>query len=697
MKAKSLLLAMVMIFIATNVMAQTWNCGYPDEADVTATLSNGKMTISGIGAMKDYGWSDIDSKETYPPWNDIKEQIQNVVIENGVTSIGVFAFFGSTSLVDLSIGNTVETIGEGAFYKCSISFLNIPEGVKKIGDKVFADGALTSLVIPKSVVEIGGDAFAYNSELAEISVSWNDPADVKPMHPFEGIKRSSVILHVPVGTKAVYQAAYEWKEFDIVDDGVIITDNHFLSNLTVSAGALSPEFSSYRHTYNVIVPQSVENITLTATPIDGATVSGDGKKELNTGENTFEITANTSQESSVYRVNITRTTTHSLLELVRTTEIVTGATTVTHFDPVVNKNVSTPVIDRYELEYMLTTGNFSGDLPLHFDVGNGQKTYDAVVSVNANSIYLFTLRLNNIGYTQGDITFTTRFDSYGRPTSTTMSYNRRLCNVIASEDNKVLSTEEINIVGRTIGSISVSDLTFTGNGNFAIYTVTFDTQGGNTIAAITVNADDKVTSPADPIRSGYTFGGWYKDASCTNAWNFDTDVVTSNVTLYAKWTAAGPTSYTVTFNTQGGSAVTATTANAGSKVTRPADPTRSGYTFGGWYKEADCTNAWNFDTDIVNSDITLYAKWTESTTGIEIADKPLAKAYPNPTDGLFTLNFDIPGTYQITLTNLAGKVYMRQTIADQEKQVDISSFPAGVYLLTINDGKMQSVTKIMKK
>ena len=68
---------------------------------------------------------------------------------------------------------------------------------------------------------------------------------------------------------------------------------------------------------------------------------------------------------------------------------------------------------------------------------------------------------------------------------------------------------------------------------------------------------------------------------------------------------------TVTFNANGhGTAPSAKTVLKGSKVTAPTEPTISGYTFEGWYKEAGCTNKWNFSTDVVNDNITLYAKWT---------------------------------------------------------------------------------------
>ena len=66
----------------------------------------------------------------------------------------------------------------------------------------------------------------------------------------------------------------------------------------------------------------------------------------------------------------------------------------------------------------------------------------------------------------------------------------------------------------------------------------------------------------------------------------------------------------VTFDSQGGSAVDSQIVDHGEKVSEPTAPTKEGYTFGGWYKESECTNAWDFDSDTVTSDVMLYAKWT---------------------------------------------------------------------------------------
>ena len=78
---------------------------------------------------------------------------------------------------------------------------------------------------------------------------------------------------------------------------------------------------------------------------------------------------------------------------------------------------------------------------------------------------------------------------------------------------------------------------------------------------------------------------------------------------------SGVTSHTVTFDSQGGSSIPPQTVTAGSTVTRPANPAREDHTFDGWYKEAACVNPWDFNTDTVTENTTLYAKWTADSGG----------------------------------------------------------------------------------
>lgn len=139
------------------------------------------------------------------------------------------------------------------------------------------------------------------------------------------------------------------------------------------------------------------------------------------------------------------------------------------------------------------------------------------------------------------------------------------------------------------------------------HTVAFNSQGGTSVPSINdVGHGNKINEPISPTRSGSVFDGWYLESTCINQWDFTTDIVTSNLTLYAKW--LGP--YTVVFNSQEGTIVpTFDDVGHGTKVNEPVPPTRRGYLFDGWYLDDSCTNRWYFNTDTVTSNLTLYAKW----------------------------------------------------------------------------------------
>ena len=67
------------------------------------------------------------------------------------------------------------------------------------------------------------------------------------------------------------------------------------------------------------------------------------------------------------------------------------------------------------------------------------------------------------------------------------------------------------------------------------YTVTFDAQGGSPVASIKAEQGKTIAKPADPAKGSFAFDGWYKESACTTPWNFATDTVTADITLYAKW------------------------------------------------------------------------------------------------------------------------------------------------------------------
>ncbi|MGI6205266.1 MAG: InlB B-repeat-containing protein, partial [Anaerovoracaceae bacterium] len=148
------------------------------------------------------------------------------------------------------------------------------------------------------------------------------------------------------------------------------------------------------------------------------------------------------------------------------------------------------------------------------------------------------------------------------------------------------------------------------------YTVTFNSNGGTTVEAQKVKAGEKASEPEAITREGYTFDGWYIDSDLTEKYDFAA-AVSGDFTLYAKWTKkenGGSTpsgkTYTVTFNSNGGTTVEAQTVKAGEKASEPEAVTREGYTFDGWYTDSDLTKKYDFAA-AVSSDLTLYAKWTK--------------------------------------------------------------------------------------
>ncbi len=137
-------------------------------------------------------------------------------------------------------------------------------------------------------------------------------------------------------------------------------------------------------------------------------------------------------------------------------------------------------------------------------------------------------------------------------------------------------------------------------------TVTFDSAGGSAVDAQVVEKGETATQPTAPTLEGFSFEYW-ADASGV-PYDF-TAPVTSDITLYAHWAKSSRpvVACLVRFDSAGGSAVAAQTVTAGSCAVRPADPTREGYTFDGWYTQDG--EAYDF-AQAIEADMTLVAHWT---------------------------------------------------------------------------------------
>jgi uncharacterized repeat protein (TIGR02543 family) len=155
--------------------------------------------------------------------------------------------------------------------------------------------------------------------------------------------------------------------------------------------------------------------------------------------------------------------------------------------------------------------------------------------------------------------------------------------------------------------------------------VTFNLQEGNingvtTTRKVSVKNGDSVGSamPSNPSRDGYTFDGWWTAPSGGSQFTSSTEV-TEDITVYARWTTGGATTRTVTFDLQGGN-ISGTTANQtrtvdngswlGATNNMPSNPSRSGYTFDGWWTATNGGGDPFTAYTTVSANITVYAYWT---------------------------------------------------------------------------------------
>jgi uncharacterized repeat protein (TIGR02543 family) len=236
------------------------------------------------------------------------------------------------------------------------------------------------------------------------------------------------------------------------------------------------------------------------------------------------------------------------------------------------------------------------------------------------------------------------------------------------------------------------------------YKVTFNTDdAAHTPATLDVLYDEKVTAP-EITKTGHTLDGWYKEEAKTTKWNFGTDTVTKNITLYGTWTR---NSYTVTFDLNGatGTAPVHPAVLYGGMITRPDPvPHWADWTVDGWYRNTAGTGlAWNFETDTVTENITLYAKWAVWLLSTE--------TYWTVTNGsAVSISLEIPTeytsytdethyTYKWSYQSSSGTIYEYEISRNGESahEVEIARETNGAVTTTVYDRVYDADSGLLKQ
>ena len=228
-----------------------------------------------------------------------------------------------------------------------------------------------------------------------------------------------------------------------------------------------------------------------------------------------------------------------------------------------------------------------------------------------------------------------------------------------AEDNGITAFKGKTVIGGT-SSVNPSHV------DWGLFYGGLDIYGNTTGVIVTYKDGDSehakqvlpsgtlATRPDDPTATpGYTFGGWNKADG--TAWDYASDKVTDNITLYAKWIA---NTYTVTFDTAGGTEIAPITQDYGTQIASPAAPTREGYNFVGWDKSIPAT--------MPAENITITAQWkdTEKPTGEIIIGTNKWQSFLNKlTFGLF-----FKDTQEVTINaaDNSGSVFISYFVTDQD-------------------------------
>lgn len=240
----------ILLFILAILPLMTWaddsgTCGenvtyYYEESSKT-------LTISGSGEMANY-----NNYNKFAPWWNYKNAITSLVIDNGLTSIGSYAFGGCSGLTSIKIPDGVTSICDGAFLGCSgLTSVTIPEGMTSISSSVFLGcSGLISVNIPDGVTSIGDFAFQYCSGLTSIILP--DGVTIIGSHAFSGCS-SLTSIKIPDGVTSI--------------DGDVFSGCSGLASIILPEGLTNIDgyaFSGCSSLTSINIPESVTRIGVRA-------------------------------------------------------------------------------------------------------------------------------------------------------------------------------------------------------------------------------------------------------------------------------------------------------------------------------------------------------------------------------------------------------------------------------------------------
>ena len=475
----------------------------------------------------------------------------------------------------------------------------IPDGVTVIGDEAFKSASLlTSITIPASVTVIGADAFKGASSLTSISFLGNAPTVGADAFSDIGASPKAKVKNTATGFGAL-GALWNGLRVELltcfrVTDGVVSHGRSCADEVVLTEGVTSIADNAFKDATSltsITIPASVTSIGMAA--FQGATALAsisfaEGSGLLDIGGYAFQFAALTSITipASVTSLGDAPFANTSALASVSFAE---------------NSQLTSIPVAAFLLATSLTSIAIP-DSVTHI----GSYAFNQARALTSITI---PASITSIGAGAfGDATALTSVYFVGDAPSVGADV---FSNIGTSPKAYVLASA----TGFGAGGDTWNGLTV----DTGLYVASYNSKGGSEVGDDIFLEGGSVDEPSEPSRTGYTFAGWSAtDGGVAVSFPYSPGA-TSNITLYARWT---PNTYTVTFNSKGGSAVNGGTFVTGGSIAAPTAPTFSGYTFAGW-SATDGGVAVSFPySPGVTSNITLYARWTLNAVRAVAVVKP---------------------------------------------------------------------------
>ena len=548
--------------------------------------------------------------------------ITELQLSDHLTTIGEYAFEECDALFSLTIPASVTKIGHYAFTNCYASFGNgdFSLTIEDSDDPIefvcnntwpqFCDFPNLFVYLGRNITVTGTGGittpFYSNVKSLEIGPKVTSLPNVKNLSNLTSVKTHIVTplaiaddafhsdtyagnLYVPGGTKEDYQAADGWKNFANVNTWSYVVDFAAVGHGTI---AIDDELAGNGENKRTRKPNGAgngyySNYTVTLTPETGYELTS------LTYEDKTEETA-----PAEWFVGNSEFTNPFVMEIAINHDVAWVAT----FAPIA-----------YNITYNLAGGSVASANPTTYNI---EQTFTLVnptregynfagwtgtgLDAASTSVTVATGNTGDRSYTATwtPITYDITLTLDGGTATNPATYTIESAAITLNNPTKTGYTFKgwkLNGAGEAMMSVTIAagstgNKAYTATWQINQYTITFDSNGGSEVDAITQDYNTAVTPPAAPTKTGYTFAGWNQAVPAT--------IPAENVTLTAQWTI---NQYTITFNTGGGSEVAAITQDYNTAVTAPAAPTKTGYTFKGWTPDVP--------TKIPAENVTVTAQW----------------------------------------------------------------------------------------